>query len=193
MRWTHWTAAAAVTVLAGGIAYVSSCAPPKPTEMTQEQKIARGRIISWSSGCQDCHTPGTLYGAPDTTRQLSGSELGWRGPWGVSYPRNLTPHETGIATWTEDQIIAAFRTGHRPDGSVLVPPMPWEAYSHMSDDDAHALAAFIKSLPPVEHVNLEKLPPGAPPKGPELVFPPPSAWDAPRTAPEAAASDTTKS
>lgn len=180
MRWTRWIALIATVSTLGVALFVASCSTPsaqKP-EMTREQLIARGEVISWSSGCQDCHTPGTFYGVPDTTRQLSGSELGWQGPWGVSYPRNLTPDSTGLATWTEDQIIAAFRTGHRPDGSVLLPPMPWPAYSRMSDDDARALAAFIKSLPPVKHVPPSVLPPGAQVSGPVLVFPPPPAWDA---------------
>jgi len=185
MRWTRWTAGIAVAAAVGGVAYITSCAPAKPAGMTQEQKIARGRVLSWASGCNDCHTPGGLYGMPDTTRMLSGSELGWRGPWGVSYPRNLTPHETGLATWSEDDIITAFRQGHRPDGSPLLPPMPWAAYAHMSDEDAHALAAFIKSLPPIEHHNLRQLHPDEAAVGPELVVPPPPAWDVPPPPPAA--------
>jgi len=109
---------------------------------------------------------------------LSGSELGWEGPWGVTYPRNLTTDaETGIGSWTEEQIVTAFRTGQRPDKSPLLPPMPWPAYAHMSDDDAYALAAYIKSLPPIRHQAPDRLPPGKG-KGPRLSFPPPPAWDA---------------
>jgi mono/diheme cytochrome c family protein len=147
--------------------------------MTPEQKIARGRYISQISACNDCHTPGGLYGAPDTTRLLSGSELGWQGPWGVSYPRNLTPDpETGIGSWTEEQIMTAFRTGHRPDGSPLLPPMPWPMYAHLSDEDAAALAAYLKSIPPVKHKAPAVIPPGQPATGPMLTFPPPPEWDA---------------
>ncbi|HEU4765605.1 MAG TPA: hypothetical protein VFT93_08150, partial [Candidatus Eisenbacteria bacterium] len=47
--------------------------------------VQRGQYLVTVLGCHDCHTPGTLYGAPDMSRQLSGSELGWQGPWGVSY------------------------------------------------------------------------------------------------------------
>jgi mono/diheme cytochrome c family protein len=177
---TRWIAAVCFAAPLAALC-IGSCTPPatQKQEMTQEEKIARGRVISWSSGCNDCHTPGALYGAPDTTRLLSGSELGWQGPWGVSYPRNLTPDSTtGIATWTEDQIIAAFRTGHRPDGSVLLPPMPWPSFSRMSDEDAHALAVYIKSLPPVSHKAPDRIPPGGKLTGPVLTFPPPPAWDA---------------
>ncbi len=181
MRWTRWTGIVSSLAALTAAPILISCAANKqgPAAMTAEQKIARGAVIAWSSGCVDCHTPGTFYGAPDTTRMLSGSELGWKGPWGVSYPRNLTPHPTtGIPNWTEEQIVTAFRAGHRPDGSVLLPPMPWPAYSRMSDEDAYALAAYIKSIPPVDHQAPAVVPPGQPVTGPYLEFPPPPAWDA---------------
>jgi len=175
------TAAVLSLLVLTSVAAMVSCSgsKPGPVALTAEQKIARGKQISYSSGCVDCHTPGTFYGATDTTRMLSGSELGWEGPWGVTYPRNLTPDmETGIGSWTEEDIITAVRTGHRPDQSPLLPPMPWPAYSQMSDDDVHALAAFLKSLPPIQHMAPDRIPPGTKFDGPRLVFPPPPAWDA---------------
>jgi mono/diheme cytochrome c family protein len=147
--------------------------------MSATEKIARGRQIAYSSACVDCHTPGTFYGATDTTRMLSGSELGWEGPWGVTFPRNLTPDvETGIGSWSEADIVTAFRAGHRPDQTMILPPMPWGAYAHMSDEDAYALAAFIKSLPPIHHKVPDRIPPGVATTVPRLTFPPPPAWDA---------------
>ena len=147
--------------------------------LTAEQKIARGKQIAYTSGCDDCHTPGGFYGAPDTTRMLSGSELGWEGPWGVSYPRNLTPDmETGIGSWSEEDIVTAIRTGHRPDQTMLLPPMPWPAFARMSDEDVYALAAYLKTLPPIQHKVPDVIPPGTPATGPRLTFPPPPAWDA---------------
>jgi mono/diheme cytochrome c family protein len=181
MRWTRWTLVSlTIGSIVSAVAAVSCTQAPRgPVEMTAEEKIARGKVISFSSGCQDCHTPGTFYGATDTTRMLSGSELGWEGPWGVTYPRNLTPDaETGIASWSEEDIITAFRTGHRPDQTLILPPMPWPQYSQMSDEDAHALAAYIKSLPPVHHKAPDRIPPGVKATGPRLSFPPPPAWDA---------------
>jgi hypothetical protein len=120
-------------------------------------------------------------------RRLAGSEVGWTGPWGTSYARNLTPDSaTGIGAWSEDDIVKALRTGQRADGSELLPPMPWPNYAQMTDEDAYALAAYLKSIPAVSHGVPDKLPPGqgAPAA---LVFPPPPAWDAPRTSPDSAA------
>jgi mono/diheme cytochrome c family protein len=142
--------------------------------------VARGRYLVTIMSCNDCHTPGTLYGAPDTTRRLSGSELGWVGPWGVVHPRNLTPDSTGIGSWTKEQIVHALRTGNTPDGRQLAPIMPWMNYSNILDEnDAMAIASYLKSLPPIVHKNLPVIPPGAKVTGSNMVFPPPPAWDIP--------------
>jgi mono/diheme cytochrome c family protein len=144
------------------------------------QRVARGGYLATICGCNDCHTPGALYGKPDFERRLSGSEMGWHGPWGVTYGRNLTPHRmTGIGTWSEKEIVAALRTGHRPDGSILLPPMPWQSYAQMSDADAYAIAAYLKSLRPIDHKVPDRLPPSDTLHGQFVEFPPPSAWDMP--------------
>jgi len=181
MRWTRWTLVSLSTgAFVTAIAAVSCTqVPGGPVEMTAAEKIARGKQIAYSSACIDCHTPGTFYGATDTTRMLSGSELGWEGPWGVTYPRNITPDmETGIGSWSEEDIVTAFRVGHRPDQTPILPPMPWPAYSQMSDADAYALAAYLKSIPPIRHKVPDRIPPEGKATGPRLTFPPPPAWDA---------------
>jgi len=182
--WTRVAGVAGACALVLGAAAMIASAAGAPAAKSANARsraalIARGKQISFSSGCQDCHTPGTFYGSTDMTRMLSGSELGWEGPWGVTYPRNLTPDpETGIASWSEKDIITAFRTGHRPDQTLILPPMPWPQYAQMSDADAHALATFIKSIPPVKHKVPDRQPPGAAATGARLTFPPPPAWDA---------------
>lgn len=163
-----------------------SCATTRQdtTSAAKQDPVARGRYLVAIMGCRDCHTPGTFYGAPDSTRALSGSELGWVGPWGVVSARNITPDSaTGIGTWTSEQIVHALRTGNTPDGSQLAPIMPWMDFAHLEQDDAMAIAAYLKSIPPVEHKNLDRIPPDQKPTGALIVFPPPPAWDAPRGKP----------
>jgi mono/diheme cytochrome c family protein len=145
-------------------------------------KVARGEYLVKIVGCGDCHTPGTFTGAPDMTRMLSGSEYGWQGPWGTSYARNLTPDmATGIGAWTEDQIVTAIKVGQRPDGTPLMPPMPWPDFANLTDEDAHAIAAYLKTLPVVSHKVPDKTPPGTKAtQGSIIVVPPPVEWDAPR-------------
>src|SRR5262245_60154682 len=153
-------------------------AAAKPTAAV----IERGKKLATFGGCVDCHTPGTLYGAPDFTRQLSGSELGWSGPWGTSYARNLTPDlETGLGYYKENEIILALKSGKRLDGKPMLPPMPWQNFASLSDADMHALVAYLQSLPPVAHQVPDAVPPGQAPTGAVLNLPAPPAWDAPKT------------
>ncbi len=198
MRWTRWMSFGTCLVSIGTTAVLWSCSPAGKSTTAAgtaaADPVARGRYLVGVLGCNDCHTPGSLYGAPDTTRKLSGSELGWKGPWGVSYPQNITPDSTtGIGTWTQEQIVATIRGGKRPDGTPLLPPMPWPDFAGLTDDDANAVAAYLKSIPPVNHKNLADVPPTAPFHGAAMVFPPPPAWDAPKGPPPGgAAPDTTR-
>src|SRR5262245_36383887 len=190
MRWTRWTAAVLPAACAALALLSCTTRTTTTTTMTADAdpaaKVARGRYLVATAGCGDCHTPGTMYGAPDTTRTLSGSELGWQGPWGVTFPRNLTSDmETGIGKWSEEDIVMALRTGKRPDGSPLLPPMPWPNTARMDDQDVHAVAAYLKSLPAVKHQVPAVVPPGKKASGSIAVIPPPSAWDAPKGPPPA--------
>ncbi len=143
--------------------------------------VQHGQYLVETIGCGHCHTPGGIYGEPDPTRLLSGSEVGWKGRWGVSYPRNLTPDSaTGIGKWTEADIVKTIRELKRPDGSVLHLPMPWVHFVHLTEGDATAIAKYLKSIPPVSHHVPDYVAPGGKVTGAVLDFPPPPAWDAPR-------------
>ena len=119
----------------------------------QQGPNARGEYLSRIMDCGGCHTPGALAGQPDMTRSLAGSAIGFGIPQiGVFYPPNLTSdRETGLGGWSEAEIVRAVREGVRPDGRVLAPVMPWQAYSALTDADARALARYLRSLPPVRH------------------------------------------
>jgi mono/diheme cytochrome c family protein len=70
----------------------------------------------------------------------------------VFHGPNLTPdNETGLGTWSETDIVTAIRTGVRPDGRELAPIMPWRAFANLTTPDAKAIAAYLKSLPPVSN------------------------------------------
>ena len=166
-----------------------STAQQTATATPKVDPVVRGRYLVTIMSCNDCHTPGYLYGAPDTSRRLSGSDLGWTGPWGVVHARNLTPDmETGIGSWTIEQIVTALRTGNTPDGSQLAPIMPWMNYSNILDpDDAVAIASYLKSLPPIVHKNLDRIPAGQKMTGALVTMSPPPAWDIPQGNPPGAA------
>jgi mono/diheme cytochrome c family protein len=187
MRWTSGTAWAAlagasiVAVVAISCAGRQAAAPPPA--MTP---VERGKYLVGVLGCGDCHTPGSLYGVPDSTRLLAGSELGWTGPWGTSYARNLTPDSTGIGSWSEEDIVTAIQKGQRPDHSPILPPMPWPDFAGLTSEDAHAVAAYLKTVPAVSHRVPDRLPPGVKALT-ALVFPPPPAYDAKNLPPPPAA------
>lgn len=129
------------------------CALPIVTSaaaVAQEGDVERGRYLAAIMDCGGCHTRGAFLGKPDMDLYLAGSEVGFHLPgFGYVYPPNLTPDpQTGLGDWSEDDIIRAVRTGERPDGRMLAPIMPYHSYSVLTDEDAHALAAFLKSLPP---------------------------------------------
>jgi len=167
----------------------NSCGTPKTeapatTAQSTMTPLQRGEYLVNIMGCGDCHTPGAFYGAPDFERRLSGTEIGWQGPWGVSYASNLTPDpETGLGTWTNVEIERALRSGVRKDGSPILPPMPWPNFANMTADDMASLIAYLKSIPPVKHKVPARVPPNGTAPMPVIPIPPPGPWDTPRTAP----------
>ncbi len=107
-------------------------------------------LVEGIANCGNCHAPQEPSGAVPFTPLSGGPAIS--SPVFTAYPPNITPdRETGIGGWTEDQLITALREGHTPAGTTLRPPMPVPFYRVMSDDDAHAIAAYILSRQPVSH------------------------------------------
>ncbi len=66
---------------------------------------------------------------------------------------NLTPdEETGIGSWAEDEIAHFLMTGMYPDGSQVEGAMAQQIerrFSTLTEGDAAAIAAYLKSIPAV--------------------------------------------
>jgi mono/diheme cytochrome c family protein len=95
-----------------------------------------GKHLSITGGCIGCHGP-----------SFSGGKIPGAPP---DFPaaRNLTPdNETGIGKWSEEDFFRALRTGKRPDGSDLKPPMPWKYTATMKDDEIRALWLYLRTVP----------------------------------------------
>ncbi|MBO6521865.1 MAG: c-type cytochrome [Rhodospirillales bacterium] len=116
-------------------------------------KLERGAYLAAIMDCTGCHTPGAMRGEPDMARYLGGSDTGFMMPGiGTFYPPNLTSdQETGLGRWSVEEIVDAIRSGVRPDGRALAPIMPFPSYAALTDEDAVALATYIKSLKPVSN------------------------------------------
>ena len=125
-----------------------------PTEL-----VDRGQYMVGLLGCGSCHTDGALVGAPVPGRELAGSSIGiaYSNPLavarpGVLYASNLTPDmETGIGSRSLADLIRMVRLGVNEHGSQTIPVMPWPAYVNITEEDARAIAMYLKSLPPVRH------------------------------------------
>jgi mono/diheme cytochrome c family protein len=108
-------------------------------------------LVNIIMSCGDCHTPRdprTGFFAED---MLLGGGQAYEGPWGIVYGGNITPHnETGIGTWSADNIRRVFREGVRIDGRRLI-LMPWEDYSSITDDDLDALISYLQTVEPVDN------------------------------------------
>jgi hypothetical protein len=151
-------------------------------ELNAENEIIRGKYLVGIMGCNDCHSPKRmgengpeiipelmLSGYPAEraiikfTDPLIKEGFGMfypdltaaAGPWGVSFAGNLTPDETGIGNWSEEQFKTAMTKGKfkgLENARMLLPPMPWFNYIEMKDEDILAVFNYLKSIEPVSNI-----------------------------------------
>ncbi len=141
-----------------------------PTQHVKaESQIDAGRYLVKIGGCNDCHTPGYVEGVmmtgmemPDT-EWLKGGDVGFSGPWGVSYPSNL---RLSFQNMDEAQFIEMARKGQGR------PPMPWPSLQAMSDADLSAIYAYIHALGAAGEPAPAALSPGVAPDRPHIAFVP---------------------
>jgi mono/diheme cytochrome c family protein len=119
------------------------------TAASAQRPLDRGTYLMNSIvACGNCHTPQTPQG-PVQGKELAGGTK-FDEPFGVAYASNITPDaETGIGKWSDRELITAIREGKRPDGTIIGPPMPIALYRALSDEDAHAIVAYMRAVPPV--------------------------------------------
>jgi mono/diheme cytochrome c family protein len=136
------------TVLANPVGPRSTPPAVSPRGATVEN----GRYLAAAvATCQGCHTRRNLATGDLIGPEFSGTDrfTDDADPSRVWAPPNLTPDpKTGVtARVTEDQFVARFRAGRILPGS----PMPWQAYSRMSEEDLRAIYRFLRTLPPHEY------------------------------------------
>lgn len=147
------TAALAMCVLTTlGCRHAQIPLPSVPRGISSDTNAlaARGEyIVRNVAVCGGCH-------AADRNRDVDGPLSGgaefrnWR--IGTARASNLTPDtETGLGAWSDAEIVRALRNGQRKDGRLLAPVMPYEWFHEMADDDAFAVARYLKSFPPVRN------------------------------------------
>jgi mono/diheme cytochrome c family protein len=155
----------AVAVFVAGSMSFGSAGAQQADNKTSTADIQRGRYLVRITGCNDCHTPGypESGGKTDEKLWLTGSPLGWRGPWGTSYASNL---RLVLQNLSEAQWLKHARNEWRP-------PMPWFNLREMSDADLRAMYRYIRHLGPAGEPAPAYVPPDRTPKQPYVQFPPP--------------------
>ena len=151
---------------------------PGSEEDAHTRMVQRGAYLMTVMDCQACHTPKgpdarpipgmTLAGHPadaplpewdpsllkrNILATMDPTLTAFAGPFGVSVAPNLTPDkETGIGNLSAEGLILSWRTGkHWRHDRPIMPPMPYENYAALTDDDIRALHAFLMTLPPVRN------------------------------------------
>lgn len=128
----------------------SNPAPNLTVERTPEQ-LARGEQLART--CAGCHGQNGDF-------PLTGNDFAAEGPpMGTIWSANLTPAGE-LAGWTDGEIVRAIREGvHQNGRSLLI--MPARIYRSMSDEDAQAIVAYLRTQPPAGTMN--------PPTNPNVV------------------------
>jgi mono/diheme cytochrome c family protein len=113
--------------------------------------VERGKyLVNTIMTCQNCHTPKGERGAPVFERDLS-SGLSWDEPPFKVTASNITQDkDTGIGSWTDEQIKTALRKGERPSGVHLAAIMPSDFYEILTPGDVDAIVAYLRTVKPVK-------------------------------------------
>lgn len=113
--------------------------------------VARGQyLVEVLGACGNCHTPRAAQGENRALHLGGGFRIAEA--FGVAIVPNITPdQETGLGTWTDEEIIRAIREGKGKDGRTLGPPMPYDMYRRISDTDVKAIVAYLRTVPAVRH------------------------------------------
>ena len=118
----------------------------------------RGRYLVESIlGCGNCHTPKTAEGEPIASRNLSGGGLTFSVPPFAGAASNITPdRETGIGTWSDDEIKRAIVEGKRPDhgrlaGSQLAVVMATSFYKALTPRDLDSVVKYLRAVPAIRN------------------------------------------
>lgn len=157
-------------------------AKPQVAASSPEDPVKKGEYLVGIMGCHDCHSPKRLgpqgpelipelllsgYPSSATLPPLdaNATKNGWVslwadlttavGPWGQTYSANITSDSTGIGVWTEAQFKKALTEGKTKgmDGTrPIMPPMPWQNYRNIKDEDLKAIFAYLKSTKPVHNI-----------------------------------------
>ena len=153
-----------VLLILGGISAVGwqIVLGPKARPVTAEKfdateaRLARGKyLVEGVSHCFMCHSEHD-FSTPEYATIAAKKGAGWVMPipeLNNIASRNITPDtETGIGSWSDDEIARAIREGIRKDGTALFPVMPYQDFAKMDDEDVKSIVVYLRTIPAVKNV-----------------------------------------
>ncbi|HEU5074126.1 MAG TPA: c-type cytochrome [Polyangiaceae bacterium] len=119
------------------------------------ETAAYGEYLATIAGCKECHTPLDASHQPLPGTEFAGGR-GFKSPFGLVRAPNLTPHPTGLGSWSKEAFIKRFHAFRDKAAAVEVhpgknTPMPWLEYSGMAEEDLGAIFDYLRQLPAVDH------------------------------------------
>jgi mono/diheme cytochrome c family protein len=109
-------------------------------------------LVEGLGHCGDCHTPRTPFQSLDNRHKFAGGESeGWRA-YNLSSDKN-----SGIGTWSHEDLVRYLTTGHSQDRGSAFGPMAEAvhlSFAKMTPSDINAIAEYVASVPPVDSPDL---------------------------------------
>lgn len=117
---------------------------PDPAQSAQWNRGAY--LVNGPGHCAECHSPRNFLGGMVAAQRLAGGP----DPEGKGWVPNIT--QKGLKDWSEKDIAYFLATGQTPDGDTAGGSMARviRNTSQLTPEDRAAMAAYLKSLPPVE-------------------------------------------
>jgi mono/diheme cytochrome c family protein len=118
-----------------------------------ETLLERGSyLVNAVMACDGCHTPRTPSAGLVMDKRLAGGTVLFDLPAYTVRGSNITPdRDTGIGSWTEQDLRRALIEGVRPNGVPLAPSMPFAFYKILTPRDLDAVVTYIRSVAPVRN------------------------------------------
>jgi len=128
--------------------------------VAQRPSLERGRyLVTTIMACGNCHTPKDADGRPIPGKELAGGGVSFDIPPFVGTAPNITPdRETGIGTWSDDEIKRAITQGARPNHGPLAvkplgDPMAANFFKALTPSDLDAVVVYLRSVPAVRNAT----------------------------------------
>jgi len=130
-----------------------------PVAVDPTDKVAYGRFLTQTRGCEECHSPQN-----DDHKIIEGKQFSGGVPFPVpSSPgahtrsANITPDPVGgIGSWSEETFITRFKLYEQPTAEALLLKnpkqntlMPWTIFAKLSREDLSAIYTYLRTVKPV--------------------------------------------